>query len=199
MSFNTYQSIGMVAKELQIFYTEANFIIEQELEINVFFREELEWVLAKGVVRNSEAAICENLIYPLLKEVWKHYVEQLVVWSHQALHYDETLSGVPDYIIAKRSVLGKVVFDSPYLVVVEAKKDNFEAGWGQCLAELMAVQKINQLPEQVVYGIVSNGDYWEFGQLKQSVFTKNIKVYTLQTLDSLMAALNYVFMQVTQL
>jgi hypothetical protein len=84
-------------------------------------------------------------------------------------------------------------------VVVEAKKDNFEAGWGQCLAELIAVQKINQLPEQVVYGIVSNGDYWEFGQLKQSVFTKNIKVYTLQTLDSLMAALNYVFMQVTQL
>ena len=27
---------------------------------------------------------------------------------------------------------------------VEAKQNNFMAGWGQCLAELLAMQKLNQ-------------------------------------------------------
>jgi hypothetical protein len=42
-------------------------------------------------------------------------------------------------------------FDSPYLILMEAKKDNFEEGWGQCLAELIAAQKINNQPEQSLY------------------------------------------------
>ncbi|MEQ9354606.1 hypothetical protein [Coleofasciculus chthonoplastes] len=59
-----------------------------------------------------------------LKEVWKAYRRNFLLWSHQALTYDENLSGTPDYIVAKRSPLGTVVFDKPYFVVVEAKKES---------------------------------------------------------------------------
>jgi hypothetical protein len=90
----------------------------------------LDLLFTDGVVDNSEDAICENLIYPVLKEVWKSYRHQLTLWSHQALTYDEDVSGVPDYIVTKRSPLGTIVFDKPYFLVVEAKQDKFEEGWG---------------------------------------------------------------------
>ncbi|MFM6077487.1 MAG: hypothetical protein ACKPCI_03040, partial [Dolichospermum sp.] len=78
---------------------------------------------------------------------------------------------------------------------VEAKKDNFEEGWGQCLAELIAAQKLNNQPEQLLYGIVSNGKIWEFGQLREQDFIKNIQEYSISNLDKLFAGLNYVFGQ----
>lgn len=122
-------------------------------------------------------------------------MDEFVLWSHQPLNCDEKLPGTPDYILAKRSPLGKVIFDQPYCIVVEAKKDNFEEGWGQCLSELVAAQQINQNPELVIYGIVSNGETWEFGNLKLDQFTKNIKTYSIQYLDQLLAAINYNFDQ----
>ncbi len=45
----------------------------------------------------------------------------------------------------------------PYLLVVEAKRDDFVGGWAQCLAALVAAQKINKRTNQVLFGIVTNG------------------------------------------
>ncbi|MFN7522931.1 MAG: hypothetical protein ACK5RD_07200, partial [Aphanizomenon sp.] len=67
--------------------------------------------------------------------------------------------------------------------------------WGQCLAELIAAQKLNNQPEQLLYGIVSNGKIWEFGQLREQDFIKNIQEYSISNLDKLFAGLNYVFGQ----
>ncbi|MEC4983413.1 MAG: hypothetical protein SAJ37_00825 [Oscillatoria sp. PMC 1068.18] len=195
MPFDSYQNIGTVLTEFQITATEDNFIRETEIAIADYFRADLEFSLRELVVDNSEAAICENIIYPILKEIYKSYKEDFVLWSHQLLSYNENLLGIPDYILAKRNTLGKFVFDKPYLVAVEAKKDNFTGGWGQCLAEMVAMQKINQEPERTIFGIVSNGKYWEFGQLRQDFFTKNITIYTVAQLTSLFAAINYLFAQ----
>lgn len=91
--------------------------------------------------------------------------------------------------------LGTVVFDRPYFLVVEVKQDKFEEGWGQCLAELVAVQRINGDPEQTLFGIVSNGKIWQFGRLKLDFFTRNKTFYTIQDLNSLFAAINNSFQQ----
>jgi hypothetical protein len=40
---------------------------------------------------------------------------------------------------ATKSELGKKVLESPLLAVVEAKKNDFEQGWGQCLAESVVI------------------------------------------------------------
>ncbi|MFP5269532.1 hypothetical protein [Coleofasciculus sp.] len=196
MSFSNYKSIGVVAKTFQIKYVRDNFIAELEFDVSDSFRNELELILNEGVFDNSESAICETIIYPILKEVWKAYRRNFLLWSHQALTYDENLSGTPDYIVAKRSPLGTVVFDKPYFVVVEAKKESdFTEGWGQCLAEMVAVQRINNDPEQRIFGIVSNGAIWQFGQLISDNFTQNKRFYTIQNLERLFAAVNYVFQQ----
>lgn len=196
MPFSSYKSIGTVAKEFQIKYIRADFIIESEFPVSESFRNELELIFNEGVFDNSEIAICENIIYPVLKEVWKAYRRKFLLWSHQPLNYNENLCGVPDYILAKRSPLGTVVFDKPYFVLVEAKKESgFSEAWGQCLAEMIAVQRLNEEPEKTVFGIVSNGTLWQFGKLQFDTFTENKTFYTIQNLDGLFAAVNSVFQQ----
>ncbi|WP_445176128.1 hypothetical protein [Microcoleus sp.] len=195
MPFSAYKTMDSVVKEFQITYTQSNFIIETELNIPDYFREDLEIVMQDGAPDCSEYAICENLIYPVLKEVWKQYRQKFILWSHKSLTYDENLSGFPEYILAKKSPLGNVVFDKPYFLLVEAKQDNFEAGWAQCMVEMIAAQRLNENSEQEVFGIVSNGDRWQLGKLKSNVFTRNQMFYTIQELDKLFAAINYVFQQ----
>ncbi|WP_019498521.1 hypothetical protein [Pseudanabaena sp. PCC 6802] len=195
MSFGSYKTIGAAIKEFQIAYTEANFVQELDFTLSDYFREDLTLMMREGVVDNSEFAICENLIYPVLKEIWKHYRSKFLLWSHQSLNYDENLSGFPEYILARRSPLGKVVFDRPYLMLVEAKQDNFEAAWGQCIAEMIAAQRLNAELDVVIFGITSNGDRWQIGKLEQKIFTKNSTFYTIQELDKLAGALNFVFIQ----
>lgn len=195
MAFDSYKTIGAVVKEFQITYTEADFITGLTFATSDYFREDLHLMIREGVVDNSEFAICENLIYPVLKEVWKHYRSKFLLWSHQSLNYDEKLSGFPEYILARRSPLGKVVFDRPYLMLVEAKQDNFEAAWGQCIAEMIAAQRLNAELDLIVFGIASNGDRWQFGKLEKNIFVRNITFYSIQELDKLVAAVNYIFNQ----
>jgi hypothetical protein len=195
MAFSNYKSISAVIKKFQIKYVQSNFILEVDFPVKESFKEELDLLLMDGVIDNSENAICENLIYPVLKEVWKSYRSKLTLWSHEILAYDEDLSGVPDYTVTQRNPLGTIVFDKPYFLMVEAKQDKFEEGWGQCLAEMIAVQRINDDFVSDVFGIVSNGKIWQFGKLIANVFTRNKNLYVIQDLDKLFAAVNYIFQQ----
>ncbi|MBD2500139.1 hypothetical protein [Anabaena azotica] len=195
MAFSNYKTISEVLKAFQVTYTEANFIVEVPFEISHYFREDLELMMRDAVVDNSEVAICQNLIYPLIKEVWKTYRQPFIIWSHPSLNHDGNLSIFPGYILAKRSSLGKVVFDKPYFILVEAKQDNFEAGWAQCLAEMIAAQRLNGEYQIVIFGIVSNGATWQFGKLEGEVFTRNITPYTIYELDKLISVVNFIFQQ----
>jgi hypothetical protein len=195
MPFSAYKTIDTVVKEFQITYTQANFIIEAEFNISDYFRSDLEFVRREGATDCSEYVICENIIYPVLKEVWKQYFKNFILWSHKSLTYNDQLSGFPEYVLAKRSPLGNVVFDKPYFVIVEAKQDNFENGWAQCMAEMIAAQKLNETLEKDIFGIVSNGEVWQFGKLKENIFTKNKQSYLLDDLNKLVAAINYIFQQ----
>lgn len=101
------------------------------------------------------------------------------------------LSGTPDYIFSKKSSLGKTVLETPIVIVVEAKKNDFEQGWGQCLAELVASQKINHDDIKPVYRVVTDGNLWQFGRLQGHLFTLNARNYTIDNLQALYGALEY--------
>ncbi|QKD82708.1 hypothetical protein HPC62_11425 [Thermoleptolyngbya sichuanensis A183] len=195
MSFSEFKGLGETLKTFEIVYTEANFLEPLPFPVSDYFRQDLQLMMEEAVVDNSEYAICENLVYPILKEVWKEYRSHFILWSHEYLSCDAQLSGFPEYVLARRSPLGKIVFDKPYFVLVEAKQDNFDAAWGQCLAEMVAAQRLNDLPALVIYGITSNGDRWQFGKLEGTHFTFNRTFYTIQELDTLFGVVNYVFHQ----
>lgn len=111
------------------------------------------------------------------------------------MRVDEQLSGQPDYLVARRSPLGKVILERPCFAVVEAKQDNFTVGWGQCAAELVALQRLNDSTETTLFGMVANANRWEFAQFQGQQFTKNQTGYNIENLDALFGAVAYVFEQ----
>jgi hypothetical protein len=193
MAFTSYKSIADVLGSFPLNYQEQNFVESVAFECDEYFVSRLNTVVQEGIVFNSEYAICENIISPILTEVWRAYIPVFLIWSHQPLNYDDNLSGVPDYVVARRSLRGKIILEKPYVILVEAKKDNFEEGWGQCLAEMLAAQKINEDSLKRLFGMVSNGKMWEFGVLQENMFTKNRKYYVLEDLRELMGAVNFLF------
>ena len=177
MSFTCYKTLSQVLQTFHISYQEQNFIQLKPFEISDYLRAELQFNLTELVVDSSEYALCENLIYPILREIWKAYKTDFMLWSHHPIGESDELSGVPDYLITKRSPLGKIVFGQPYFIVIEAKKDNFSEGWGQCAAELVAIQQLNNHPEQTLFGVVTNADRWEFAKLQPELFTQSLNGY----------------------
>jgi hypothetical protein len=192
MAFGAYKSIEELAKKYQITVAVDSFVEPLPIAIADYFQQELAYVLKHLDVKMSEAAISEFLIAPILKEIWKHYDQVLLLWSHVALKVGEEFEGFPDYLFTKRTPLG-LVRDKPYLLVVEAKKDDFEGGWGQCLAAMLAAQIINGDMPISLQGMVSNGEVWQFGQLRGHDFVRDPRSFTISDLPVLFAALHAVF------
>ncbi len=192
MSFSDYTTVSQVQTEYQIRYEEFDFVPNQSMQVSNTFCSEIEFNIQELDVFSSEAARCELMILPILREVYKKFVSQFSLWVQKPIKYDDKLNGTPDYIISRRSSLGKRVLEYPLLVAVEAKKNDFEQGWAQCLAELIAAQKLNQDENLVVYGIVSDGKYWEFGKLQEQQFTKNRSSFAIDKLSDLFGALDFI-------
>ena len=192
MPFPSYASMAEAARAYRIHCQRSEVVRPAPAVLGDGFRSELAFTLSEVAFESSEWIVCETLIYPLLREVWKPFHKTLTLWSHQPIAFDDDLCGVPDYIVARRSPLGPFIFDLPYLLVVEAKRDDFTRGWGQCLAAMIAAQKLSDAPEQPVYGISTNGRVWEFGRLQGDSFEQNARLFTLDDLDDLAAALRFV-------
>src|SRR5438128_2050495 len=93
----------------------------------------------KTHLRRLEAFDLENteqaktlLIDALFAEIVSEY-PGLKIWKAAALNTDE-LTGVADYLIAPK----RAYMATPLLCVTEAKRDDFERGRAQCLAEMYA-------------------------------------------------------------
>jgi hypothetical protein len=193
MAFSDYKNIAQVQKEFGVKYEETNFIPAVELEPSPVFQSEFAFTLETIDVFTSEAARTEAIIFPILRELYKSYHNRFALWIQAPLTYNEKLKGTPDYLIATKSPLGKTVLETPLVAIVEAKKNDFEQGWGQCLAELVAAQKLNQDEQAVVYGIVTDGRYWEFGKLQTTTFVKNDESFSVDHLARLFGVLNFIF------
>jgi hypothetical protein len=110
------------------------------------------------------------------------------------MSFDDKVQGYPDYFFARRSPLGPVR-DKPYVLFVEAKRDDFEAAWGQCLAAMLTAQKLNGAPDIKIFGGVTNGRVWYFGELIGRELIQDPRGFTIDELPELFAALSDVFRQ----
>ena len=128
------------------------------------------------------------LIDALLAEIVPEH-PTLKVWKEAVLNTD-TLTGVADYLIAPR----REYLATPLLCAVEAKRDDFAKGRIQCLAEMAACRWNNQQrgQDRDVYGIVSNGQGWQFYKLALSGDIFATELYTTAFLPQLLGALDYI-------
>jgi hypothetical protein len=185
--FGNYRSLGDALVAFQVTEVEESFVEPKPVPVSESFRANLDFDLTHFDVTASEASICEMLISPVLREAIRPFADVLNLWSHAPLYRGETLLGVPDYFIARRSSLSLRVPSTPYALIMEAKKNDFDAGWGQCVAAMHAVQSLNGEPQQVIYGSVSDGFIWRFGKLQNQTFARHPMDYSLWRLEELLA------------
>ena len=192
MAFTNFKSIAQVQETFDIKYIEEDYLqYDANIEPSPAFLEEFAFNQQHIDVFASETARCENVIYPILRDVYKKYADSFSLWSHKSITYDAQLSGTPDYLISTKSALGKTVLGTPIIVVVEAKRNDFIEGWGQCLAELVAIQRINGDDLMPVYGIVTDGEMWQFGKLAEALFTRNRTPLSIGELQKVFGAIGY--------
>jgi len=87
------------------------------------------------------------------------------------LDVDDKLSGYSDYLIRANQEL----------IIIEAKKGDIDSGFKQLSAELIALDKYEEAPSDVLYGAVSIGEMWIFGILdrKTKRITRSMRNFTI--------------------
>jgi hypothetical protein len=194
MSYGTFKSVGEVAKIFDIeVVNRTSFVNKKTLEVSDILLSMIEEELHDDTNYVSEYAICEAIIRPILKTVAKNY--SLKVWSHVSYDVDKEkgLVGKPDYLIAARTKYGTMA--RPSLCVIEAKQDNFEEGWAQALAEMVAS---SLLGTTICYGIVSTGEFWQFGKLENNVFViDSISTSAIADLQNVLNIINWLFYEIS--
>jgi len=161
-----------------------------KVDIDLFLEKQIEFGLK--TYKPNEAFADKFLIAPILNFVWSKH-EKLNVWTQTYIKADERLQGRPDYMVSPVDENQYGVLSLPILAMVEAKHENFTLGWGQCLAEMLACQKLDKNETINIYGIVTTGHYWEFGMLSRNNFVQDMGNYGIQNLQQTINIVNYIF------
>ncbi len=102
------------------------------------------------------------------------------------------LNGVCDFLLTRSS--NEVIIQVPAIVIIEAKKGELNAGWGQCAAEMIAAQKFNQANGSevaTIYGCVTTGTQWQFLKLTSQDLTIDVSEYALEPIDRILGILKW--------
>jgi hypothetical protein len=152
--------------------------------------------LTEGLARGMELALVsekarsEFIVAPVLLGVRELSGGRISILSGQRLDVDAArrLVGDCDFILALSEPLPRL--RAPLVTIVEAKKNDIEAGLGQCIAQMVAAQLFNERAGQsgVVFGCVTTGEDWQFLRLDgQAVLIDTTRRY-INDVGSILAA-----------
>ena len=115
----------------------------------------------------SEKARSEFIVAPLLLAVRDATGGTVAILSGQRLDVDAArgLTGECDFILALGPSVPPLL--APIAAIVQAKKNDVEAGLGQCIAQMVAAQDFNA-PDRsntTIHGCVTTGEAWQFLRL----------------------------------
>lgn len=158
-------------------------------EFAVVYRRHLKLSVAGNT---GEKAKSEWLIAPVLSELWSRYEGRINLHSGTEFEADADadLTGFCDFLIGRGQQLPQLV--APLLVVIEAKKDALENGYGQCIAGMVGLQRFNARaghPVPAVYGGVTTGGLWRLMRLEGTVITYDSNEFGVNPPDKLLGAL----------
>ncbi len=163
-----------------------------QFDLEPYLEKQIEFGLKS--YKPNEAFADKFLIAPVLNNVWlKH--DKLNLWTQTFIKANDILQGRPDYMISPLDENQYEVLTLPIVAMVEAKHENFSLGWGQCLAEMLACQKINKSEDIIIFGIVTTGQSWEFGKLEKNRFVRDIGNYSIVNIKQTLNIVNFIFKQ----
>jgi hypothetical protein len=153
-----------------------------------FFEENLRQITEVFDLQSGEES--KKLIIDAICQESLRTFKHLKIWKACPLS-DEYTTGYVDYLLAKR----RAYLEAPFLCIVEAKKDDFEQGLAQCLPQMKACQSNNRQLGQVleIYGIVTNGEGWQFYKLNPGESIYGSSLYAIGNLPQVLGILHYIF------
>ena len=135
-----------------------------------------EWLpahLARGMALSlvSGKARSEFIVAPILLAVRELSGGRVAILSGPRLDVDpgRRLVGECDFLLSLSEPLPRL--RPPLVAILEAKRNDIEAGLGQCAAQLVAARLFNERaggPPRAVYGCVTTGTEWQFLRLDES-------------------------------
>lgn len=192
----SYSEFSLVAVEKTFNLTISDrvnlFAETPELESSDWLKETLDYNVPIALGSNTEKARSELIIAPILVELRKQLNSQIGLFSGIDFTVDGNrgLNGVCDFIISQSPQL--LILRSPVIMLVEAKKENINAGLGQCIAEMLAAQIYNQREGQEVaniYGVVTTGEIWKFLKLTEQLAEIDLAEYFLNNINKVLGIL----------
>ncbi len=194
MSYSEFTTVGKVKQAFGLTTVEGvRFLPEIEpITPSATLTDFLEESLPLAVATGSEKARSELIISPVLLEVRKILHHQISIFSGEefTVEPEKGLSGICDFLISRSPELLDI--EAPAVIIVEAKKADLKTGLGQCLAEMVAAQKFNQIKGNaipVIYGSVTSGTQWRFLKLAGSTVTVDLTDYPLPSVAQILGFL----------
>ncbi len=146
-----------------------------------------------ALASNTEKSRSEMIIAPILIAVIKYLKNQISLFSgiDFTVDFAQGLNGNCDFIISRSLEL--LILNAPVVTIVEAKKENINAGLGQCVAEMLAAKLFNEREGnniQTIYGIVTTGTNWKFLKLIEQVIEIDLSEYYINDIGKIIGILS---------
>ncbi len=142
---------------------------------------------------NTEKARSELIIVPVLLEVRRLLHFQIGFFSGIEFNVEPKLGLISfcDYILTASKEMFEIL--TPVVMLVEAKNENIKAGLGQCIAEIVAAQLVNQQEGNLIesiYGAVTTGTDWKFLKILDKALFIDQRDYYINEVDQILGILS---------
>lgn len=160
-----------------------------EIQPSEYLAQFLQENIALAVDINTEKARSEFIIAPILLEVRRQLNYQISLFSGTEFNVDPSqgLNGVCDFLISLSPE--RLFINAPVVTLVEAKKEDIKAGFGQCIAEMLAAQLFNTKegnPFNTIYGVITSGTVWRFLKLEDKIVYIDAVEYYINNLNKIL-------------
>ncbi len=164
-----------------------------EVESSEFLAEILRYNTPLALAINTEKSRSEMIIAPILIEFKKHFNSKISLFSGVDFNVDASqgLNGTCDFLISRSPE--QLFVKAPVITIVEAKKENLNAGIGQCVASMLAARLFNEREENeipIIYGAVTTGNIWKFIKLQGQVVDIDLSEYFIGNLSKILGILS---------
>ncbi len=141
---------------------------------------------------STEKARSELIVVDVLVELREHFERRISFFSgiDFNVNAEDGLTGVCDFLVSLSP--SQFSLRAPVILLVEAKKDDFLAGLGQCVAEMIAAQRFNAEEGNniaCIYGTITSGINWLFLKLEGKKLYIDMHTYHISQCDMILGIL----------
>ncbi len=194
MAYTDFKTLTQVEKELGVNIKQDSklYVDIKPAELSSWFVETMDLAYDLAININTEAARQSLIVDNVLIEMKKTLPISLFIKKHFNVDASKGLTGNPDGLVCKG--LDDLEIRAPVIVLVEAKNNDINPGFPQCIAEMVAAALFNEkagIVQNTVYGVVTDGVSWRFVNLQNNIATIDKHTYPFNDGRSIIAILKY--------